>query len=177
MQKTTAPSILSLKEIGLACAGLSLLGLCVGLGSGDMGMALRSAPTVVLTGLGALVLTGPALLIAHQFLGYRAPPDALIGALVRGFVACGRLALGLSPFVLFFSVTSRVWLGAGAAALVVVAGVGFVATGGWLREAEASSRQDDSFKRPIGGLVWGWSMLTALIAARLGWEMLAFVVG
>src|SRR5688572_24939495 len=76
-------------ELLSAVLGFALLGLAAGLGSGDTGESVRAIPSGLLAGGGALVLTGPALVVAHQFLGLGGRPEALVAALGRGFTTAG----------------------------------------------------------------------------------------
>jgi hypothetical protein len=161
------------QEVLLALAGLGALGLAAGLGSGDTTTALRAAPSALMIGMGSLVLTGPALVVGHQFLGLEARPEALAGALARGFAVAGRLALGLAPVMLFFSATSWLWSPVFCALLLGIGGVGFASTARRLREAECG---DARGVHRIDGLVLAWTGLAVLIALRIAWDVANFVV-
>ncbi|MCB9684645.1 MAG: hypothetical protein H6735_06395 [Alphaproteobacteria bacterium] len=153
-----------------AVAGFLVLGLCAGLGASDPGTAIRAVPSGVFVGAGALVLTGPALVVGHQVMGLDARPARLVGAMGDGFVRAGRLALGLSPVMAFFSLTTGLWgvILALLAAAVGAVGFGWVASG--LRAVEARSPRMDA-------LVFGWGALSVLVALRLAVDVARLVMG
>ena len=93
----------TLSEVLQAAAGLALLGLAAGVGTGDLATAVRSVPALWGAVLAPLVFTAPALLVIHRFLRLQAEPEQLFRALVRGLAGSSRLAVGLAPIVLFFS--------------------------------------------------------------------------
>lgn len=169
------PSLPAAAEIAAAFAGFAVLGLCAGLGSGDVGTSVRAVPSGLLVGMGALVLTGPALVAAHQFLGLRGRPEALITALARGFVLSGKTALGLAPAMLFFSATSGLWAVVFTVLLLGIGGLGFAFTARRLLETEP--RGNALVDLRILSLVASWVALCALIAARLAWDVAWFVLG
>jgi hypothetical protein len=163
-------------ELAVAFAGFGALGLAAGLGSGDAMMAVRTAPAALFVGVGSLCLTGPALVVAHQFAGLEGRPEAVVGALARGFTTCGKLALGMVAPMLFFSATTSLWAVAFAFALQGIATVGFVSTGRRLVEIEPNA--DDVLDGVrVRMLIGGWMGLTALIGLRLAWDVAWFVVG
>jgi exosortase/archaeosortase len=157
----------TIPQVGRAALGFVALGLAGALAQGPA-PALHAAPGGLAVHLGAYALTAPSLLVVHPFLGLDARPDALVAILARGFVRAGDLALGLTPLLAFFALTTTIGpalfpilLGcAGAAALVGVAGE-LVAT-----EAPAGLRR-------MQALTAAWCALTVLGAARIGWEVLA----
>ena len=93
-------------EMGRAALGFAALGLCASLGSESLDAASHTAPSGLIVQAGAMLLTGPALLVGHQFLGLEASVPSLVDAMARAFVRTGTVALGLVPAVLFFSATS-----------------------------------------------------------------------
>ena len=152
--------------------GLAALGLSAGLGSGDALTAARVLPTGLLVGGGAFALTGPALIVAHQFLGLRATPDALFHAMTRGFAATGRAALGLCPAMLLFSATSGLWAGVLAMFLAALFGLGLAFTVRRLYQAEGGPLS------PLWpALLLSWNGLVGLVALRLAWDAAWFVAG
>jgi len=167
-------------EIIGACGSLALLGVCAGLGAGEPALAARAVPAGLLTAAGAVVLTGPALVVAHQYQGHAADPQLLVSALSRGFVTCGEIALGLSPILLFFSATSGLWAALYSLFVAGAGAFGGAVTARRLLRAERGARPVDvdlTTRAGMGGLVAAWSTLAALIALRIGWGMASFVAG
>lgn len=165
-------------ELLLAVGGFALLGLCAGIGAGDAGSAARAVTSGPLVGAGALVLTGPALVVAHQFLRLEARPELLVGALARGFVRAGALAAGLAPTALFFAVTSPLGLVTLAASLAAIGLLGLRSTAQALHAVEMARGDRDLLRDArMRALVFFWSGLCALIALRIGWDVAFFVVG
>lgn len=161
-------------EILKAAGGFLALGACAGLGSGDAATALRTVPSSLAVGVGALVLTGPALVVGHQYLRLRARPADLVAVLSRGFVRAGRLSLGLAAPMLFFAATTALW---GPMFVLMVGGVGAIGfgwTARWLRETESVA---GGFRPSMELLVAAWSGLTVLVALRLAWDMARLVAG
>ncbi len=160
-----------------ALGGFAVLGLCAGLGAGDLATTARAVPSGLLVGTGALLLSGPALVVAHQFLRLEAPPEALVGALGRAFVQVGRLALGFSPFVLFFAATSGL---AGWIYVLVLAGIGLLGLSLAGRDLVAAERGAGapSLGRDarMALLTWTWAGLAGLVALRIGWDVAHFVL-
>ncbi len=158
--------------------GLVLLGAVTGLGTGDAGMAGRSIPSALAIGGGAVLLTGPALLVAHQFLGLKGRPEDLVAALVRSFCRLGDLSLGMVPLVGLFTITSR--LGPGIMAL------GFATAGlfslirliGELMVVERDTPEEGRLAREgtMALLTFTWAGLFVAIVARLALGVLFFVV-
>jgi len=146
-------------------------------------MASRVIPSGLIIGAGALLLTGPALVVAHQFLGLTARPEVLVGSLAQGFVRSGQLALGLCPFMLFFSATSGLW---GVLLAAILGGIGALGLG-WTIHALVHSEPRQGSASPLwftarnqltmSGLVACWSGLTFLIALRIAWDVSGFVLG
>ncbi len=143
-----------------AAAGWACAGLASGLGAPAPDMAARAVPAGLVVVIGAMALTGPALVVGHQYLGLAARPVDLAAGLADGFVRSGRTALGFAPALAFFALTTSLWLpmavlAGGTAALVAL---GWAVSG--LRRAEAPSLRLD-------GLALGWSLLASLVALRL----------
>lgn len=155
-------------------AGLALLGAAAGLGSGSAAIAARSVPSALIVGAGALALTSPALLVVHQVLALRAPPHALVAALARALVRLGALALGLTPFVLFFAATSGL---AFAVFPLAFAAAAALSAAGAVRElvgAEVGAA-NPAAAVPMTALSLGWVGLTALVGLRLAVGVVQFV--
>ena len=167
-------------EIIGACGSLALLGVCAGLGAGEVAVAARAVPAGLLVAAGAVILTGPALVVAHQYQGLQADPQQLVSALSRGFVTCGEIALGLSPILLFFSATSGLWSALYSLFVAGAGAFGGAVTARQLLRAETAAQPDGvdlTARAGMGGLVLAWSTLAALIALRIGWGMATFVAG
>lgn len=170
-----APLPPAARELVTGGLGLLALGACAGLGSGDVYVTLRAIPAALLVTGGALALTTPSLLVGHQFLALRARPDALAAAIAVAFGHTGRIALGLAPTMLFFSATSGLWFGIWLTLLGAVSAFGLLDAVSRLIVAEP-----DADPLPVmrhGGLVLVWMGLSALIAARLAWDVFGFVLG
>lgn len=151
--------------------GFAALGICAGLGAGEVATAGRSLPAGLLVTGGALMLTAPALIVAHQFMGLRASPDALVGALARGFSVTGRAALGLCPAMLLFSATSDLWLVLFPLAIALAGALGLLYTLQRLIEAEGGP------DLRLLGLIAAWAGLVSLVALRLAWDVGQFITG
>lgn len=161
-------------EILSAAGGLLVLGAAAGLGAGDAGTALRAVPSPLAIGAGALLLTGPALVVGHQFLRLRARPADLVVALSRGFVRAGRLSLGLAAPMLFFSATTALWAPLFVALVGGIGAVGFGWTARWLQQTE---RAAGGARPAMELLVAAWTALTVCVALRLAWDVAALVAG
>ena len=169
-----APAVL-----GRAVLGFGALGLMAALGSADLGGAARVLPTALVVDLGALVLTGPALLVGHQYLGLEAPVPKLAAVLAQVFCRAGTIALGLAPALLFFAATSGLAPGLH---LLFLAGIAtFALADVWtgLRDVERSVTVADETDRArrlrdarMQLLVLGWVVLTSLVGLRLGFHLL-----
>lgn len=165
------PSLPSLREVGLGLGGLLALGAAGAVGA--HGLAVHAFPGALWTSAGALVLTGPALLVVHQFLGLQAAPDRVIGSLAHALARGGALALGLVPFQLFFSVTTTRGPGFLALLLCGIAGSGLLAATRGLVDAELHAGATPMQRLHVRGLAAGWALLTLLVGLRLGWEVMA----
>ncbi|MCB9677438.1 MAG: hypothetical protein H6737_20185 [Alphaproteobacteria bacterium] len=160
--------------VGRAVLGFGLLGLCAALGSADIAGASRILPAALVVDLGALVLTGPALLVGHQYLGLDAPVPSLAGVLAHAFCRAGAVALGLCPALLFFAATSGLAPGLLVLSLAGIAFMGLSDAFTGLRAAEVAagdpkSRVVRDAKMQL--LVVGWMVLTALVGLRLGFHL------
>ncbi|MEZ4320432.1 MAG: hypothetical protein R3F61_23330 [Myxococcota bacterium] len=161
--------------VGRAVIGFALLGLCAALGSGDAAGAARVLPSALVVDLGALVLTGPALLVGHQYLGLEAPVPALAGVLANVFCRAGTVALGLCPALLFFAATSGLASGLLVLALLGIAAMALSDAFNGLRAAELAvgepGRERTFRDARMQVLVASWMVLTALVGLRLGFHL------
>lgn len=174
-----APPVSSLSppagsDLLVAAGGFFLLGLAASLGSGSVETTAHNLPATLFTSVGSLVLTGPALLVVHQFLRLDAPPQALAAALGRGFAVSGRLALGLSAPMLFFSATSGIWTLLLSASLVLIAAMGLSATVSFLVRAEEQAGASFAKRSHMFLLALAWCALTALTALRIAVDVLLY---
>lgn len=167
-------AIPSVTQVIAAVAAMSAVACASALGAADVGTMARAIPALVAPSLGAAVLTAPALLAVHQFLGLDAPPERLVAAIARALVQGGRVALGLVPIALLFAVTSSLWpLVLAAAVLVPGITMTVVALVG-LRAAET----DAAVMSPrFALLLVGWAGLWLAIALRIAISMAQLVIG
>lgn len=149
-----------------ALAGFALLGVVAVVG--DEAGGLSRAPVGLVSAGGALLLTVPALLVAHPFLSLRAAPEALVAAIVRPFQRVGDLALGLVPALLLFRATSGLAPFLLCVALLGMAALGFSLAVRHLVDAERAAGSEGWGVGTMTLLAWGWSGLALLIGARLG---------
>jgi len=186
---TSSTGLSVVRDAALGLGGFVLLGAAAGLGSGDPLVAVRAVPSVLAVVVGANLLTGPALLVAHQLARLQAPPEEIVGILVRGVARRGYLAAGLSPAVLFFSITTQHWIAVLVGAGLALAVVGLAAAESRLRQAEnapwidGSATDADVYASPrvradlMGLLVGGWVLLTFLVGVRLAFDVARLVLG
>jgi len=165
------PPLPALAEVVRGLGGWLALGTAGAVGA--HGVAVSAFPGPLWTSAGAVVLTGPALLVVHQFLGLRAAPDRVIGSLAHALARSGHLALGLVPFQLFFSVTTQRGPAFLALLLGGIAGTGLLAAGRGLIDAEVATGTTGAQALHARALAVGWSVLTLLVGLRLGWEVMA----
>jgi hypothetical protein len=166
-------------ELGTAMTGFLALGLCAGLGAGDVAVAVRAIPSGLLVAAGTALLTGPALLVSHPFLGLEAPTDALLRAMMRGFCVAGTTALGLAPVMLFFAATSGWWFLMYPALFLLSSVLALGTAGLGLVDAEVGrsvTYENVGSKVKILGLVVAWLLLAALVGLRLGAQAGWFVL-
>jgi hypothetical protein len=150
--------------------GLVALGASAAVGA--HGVLLDAIPSGLWVGGGALLLTAPALLVAHQFMGLSAAPERVMGALAETVARGGMLALGLVPFQAFFSFSTL--RGPGLFALLLM-GMGIAAlmsAGRQLMDAEREAGAEGVPLLRARTLVMGWSLLTVLVGMRLAWAVL-----
>lgn len=121
----------------------------------------------LLSPIGALLLTGPALLVVHQFLGLRAAPREIVALVARAFARSGDLSLALAPALLLFSATS------GQAPLVfllfLLGNGAFTLLGAVLDLSGLEERANPSLvaRGQMFFLAVGWAVLAGLIALRI----------
>lgn len=168
---TAEASLPSLQEVAHGLGGLLALGAAGVVGA--HGLAPQALPGVLWTSAGAVVLTGPALLVVHQFLGLQAAPDRVVGALAWALARTGHLAMGLVPFQVFFSATTARGPGLLALLLAGIGGVGLMAAMRGVVDAERDSGATGAALLNARGLAVGWAGLTLLVGLRLGWEVMA----
>lgn len=161
-------------ELLVAAGGFFALGVTASLGSGSLETVGHNLPGTLFTSIGALVLTGPALLVVHQFLRLDATPQALATALGRGFHVSGRLALGLSAPMLFFSATSALWTTLLTFALFAIGLMGLSATASYLVQVESDATDRLTNRTHMVVLSLAWCVLTALTALRIALDALLF---
>jgi len=157
--------------VGRAVIGFALIGLVTALGSSGLEGATRVLPAALVVDLGALVLTGPALLVGHQYLGLEAEVTELVGVLSWVFCRAGTVALGLCPALLFFSATSGLAPSLLVLSLVGITGMALLDGYSGLLSAERAAGSEDSQRMravKMQGLVLFWMGLTALVGLRLG---------
>ncbi len=161
------PTVLwSIVAMGLVAASAAL-------GAAEPAVVVRALPALAAPAIGAVVLTAPALLALHQFLGLDAAPERLVLALSRAVVAGGRIALGLVPVMLFFAATSTLWPVALAAAVAIPGlAMACVALLG-LRDAETEAL---IMPPRFALLLVAWAGLSLAIAVRIAVSMADLVL-
>lgn len=173
------PDAPSLTHLAIALAQFALLGAAAGIGSGDFGTAARTVPSGLVVGTGALIMTAPALVVMHQFLGLAADPDALVHTLSRGMVRGGRLAFGFAPMALFFATTTNLWAAFLALVLASMGATVLLQLMAELQRVEVNHPAPNPGHRgfTMSALTVGWAGLAVLIALRLAWDVVGFVAG
>ncbi|MEZ4242090.1 MAG: hypothetical protein R3F59_39235, partial [Myxococcota bacterium] len=116
--------------------------------------------------LGALILTGPAAVVGHQYLRIDTPVAAVVEHIAAGLVAGGRLAWGVTPVALFFAATApaswfAVFLGLAGAVTTVL--LGRAATG-----LQSLAPRQWAWT----AVVTGWVVVTVAITLRLALSLL-----
>ena len=167
----TASAAPSLPIVLSALGGLGLLGTAAGLGTGLLSTALRTAPSGVLIAGGAVLLTSPGLLVVHQLLSLKAPPEQLVTEVARGAVRLGQLAAGLTPFVLFFAITSGLSPVMYAVAFTLACLLAALTTVQGLVRIEREHAGSIAQASPMLALAAGWVGLTSLVALRLAFAV------
>ncbi|MCA9701653.1 MAG: hypothetical protein KC431_29300 [Myxococcales bacterium] len=175
----TTPDVRAPALLG-ALAGLLALGGAAALGVPELQAAPRMVPSVLLVEIASLVLSSPALIALHQFMGLAAGPEALAAALGRALIHGGRVAAGLAVLVLFFSATTSL------GTLMVVLSLGavgvFTTATAWaeLERAELAA-SPSQVRRSVAPrftlLLLGWVGLGWVIALRVGVDVARWVVG
>lgn len=156
-----AASAGSVGRVAGAAAGLVVLGGAVALGTGSLDVAVHLLPVLVGPTFGALVLTTPALVVAHQFLQVDSPASAVADALGNAVVRVGQIGWGFAPASLVFAATAPgSWPLVLAVDGLLLAAVG-LSRGG--RDLVALDRRTVWWE--VAVLAWG--VLTFLVAARL----------
>jgi hypothetical protein len=168
-----AEAIPSVTEVMGSVAAMAAVACAAALGAADVGTMVRAIPALVAPALGAAVLTAPALLAVHQFLGLDAPPERLVAAIARALVHGGRVALGLVPIALLFAVTSGLW------PLVLVTAVlvpGITMTAVALVGLRAAETAAPVMSPRFALLLVGWATLWLAVALRIAISMAQLVV-
>lgn len=166
----TAPAVIS------ALGGLALLGLLGGVGSGNPRAALELVTALPATGLGATVLTAPALLALIPFQDMRMDARDALFALAGSMARAGRLAWGMVPVLLFTMATSEL---AVPVFIFISLALGIATTRALYRGlssaearaalAEVATPHDLPIARLVSRemLIGGWCALHALVGLRL----------
>lgn len=164
MDVPAAPSPFHLSPFALArsVGGFAALGLAAAVAGQPE--ALASAPAGLETAAGVMLLTGPALVVGHQYLRLKASPAALLGALADAFTRGGAVALGAAPAVLWLGVTSDMGPTIGLITLLGVGSFAILRAIGNLFDAEAAGGGTTA---GIFAIALGWAGLAALVALRL----------
>lgn len=168
------PPLTRARAVSSAVFGLAALGLAAGLGSGSLEVALRAAPAAAAAPLGGFVLTGPALLVAHQYLQLQAQPGRLLDALAEGFSRAGVVAMGLTPVMLFFSATTQRWAEGFMVAAALALCIGLMGSREALWAAELDEAPAPSPHAAL--LASAWAVTTALVTLRLTWDLAELVL-
>lgn len=154
---TTPISAPSVPAILMAIGGLGVFGFCAAIGA-PSARVVAWLTTIPVAGLvGAMVLTGPALVAGHLFLRPNVATEIPVAALGRGLTAAGSVGLGLAPAGLFLVATTGLW------PMVLIAG--FAAVG-----LSCAAVTLQMLRRATGdspGFVVGWAVLAALVALRV----------
>ncbi len=154
MTPICAPSV---PAVLAAIGGLGLFGLSAAIGAPSP-QVIAAISTIPVAGLvGAMVLTGPALVAGHLFLRPNVATETPVAALGQGLTAAGSVGVGIAPAALFLVATTGLW------PLVLVAG--FAAVG-----LSCAAVTLQMLRRATGdspGFVVGWAALAALVALRV----------
>ena len=92
----------------------------------------------------------------------------------RGFAVSGRLALGLTAPMLFFSATSGLWTALLTCSLVLIGAMGLSATVSFLVRAEEQAGASYVKQTHMVLLALAWCALTALTALRIAVDVLLY---
>ncbi len=152
-------------------SSVAVLRATVGFGVAGLSASNLTSLTTVEAGLlapaGALLLTVPALLVVHQYLGLLAPPRELLHVIARAFVRSGELALATTPILLLFSATSA--QGPPLFFLLLFGNGAFTLAGAVLDLHSAEERHSAGLAKraEMFCLASAWAGLAALIALRI----------
>ncbi|MEM6989468.1 MAG: hypothetical protein AAF721_03190 [Myxococcota bacterium] len=141
----------------LAVAGLAAFGLCAALGASALGGVVTAALVPMVSIVGAMVLTGPALVAAHLFLRPGVATTVPVAALGQGLAAAGSVAAGIAPLALFVVATTGLW--------PVVLALGFALVGVACAAVTVNALARATSERPW--FVLAWALLAALVSLRL----------
>ena len=162
--------------VGTAVGGLLLLGTASALGTGYLDIAVRTLPSAIIIAMGAAALTSPALLVAHQLMALKAPPEHVVAALGQGVVRLGSLCAGLTPFIAFFALTSGLAPILYALVLVAACLLASLSTVRALATLEQHANTQITTGPAMAVLGAVWVGLTGLVALRLAVAVFAAVV-
>ncbi|MBL4687061.1 MAG: hypothetical protein JKY37_20870 [Nannocystaceae bacterium] len=151
------PQVPSVSSSLLAVGGLALFGACTALGAPGFTAATHAALVPVAGLVGAMVLTGPALVAGHLFLRPNIATEVPVAALGLGLGAAGSVAAGIAPLALFLVATTGLWLS--------VLSLGFALTGLACAAVTLQALAHATGERP--GFVFVWVFLAALVSIRL----------
>jgi hypothetical protein len=139
-------------------------------------IAVRTVPSAIVIAMGAAALTSPALLVAHQLMALKAPPEQVVAALGQGVVRLGALCAGLTPFIAFFALTSGLAPVLYALVLVTVCLLASVSTVRALATLENNANPQITAGPAMAALGGVWVLLTGLVALRLAISVFAAVL-
>ena len=151
------------RRLRFALLGYLSFGLSGALGMPSLAFGLRSIPAVFAIALGTAVLTSPSLIVAHQLMGLSASPRDLAEQIAAAVLRLGELALGFSPMLLTYALSSD---GAPFLQAALLSGLGLLV----LVEAVSQIQKSESSltKRvEIGVLLGGWALLNLAVGLRL----------
>lgn len=155
-----SPAPVRLAEVAAALVGLLAFGATTVIGTGGAGAA-HTTPALAVGAVGALVLTGPAIVVGHQYLRVATPAATVVEQLARGLVSGGRLAWGVVPAALFFAATAPgSWP-------VVLGGLGAGVGAALLGTAVVGLSRLAPNHAPWHTAVLTWAAVCAVIALRL----------
>lgn len=154
LRPIAAPSV---PAVLAAIGGLGVFGLSAAVGASSPKF-IAALSTIPVAGLvGAMVLTGPALVAGHLFLRPNIATEVPVASLGQGLTAAGSVAFGIAPVALFLVATTGLW----PAVLVT----GFAVVG-----LSCAAVTVQMLRRATGeraGFVLGWAVLAALVALRV----------
>lgn len=151
------PEVPSVSASLLAVGGLAVFGACAALGAEAAEAVVRAAATPVAAIVGAMILTGPALVASHLLMRPSVAAEAPVAALGQGLTAAGSVAAGIAPLALFLVATTGLW--------PVVLALGFALTGVACAVVTVQTLSSFTGERP--GFVYAWALLAALVSIRI----------